>query len=167
MRSIIKLILLLVIPIQSFAQDTVRLKHQAEMVAGAVVKGDYAILINHTYPKIITMSGGREKMMQMVKTGMEQMKAQGFTFSSATIGSPGKFYKAGTEIHCLVPEMVVLTSNGSRLVNHANLLAITKDGGNMWYFLDINQSTYKIIPKLFPNFNKKLVIPEPTQPGME
>jgi hypothetical protein len=47
------------------------------------------------------------------------------------------------------------------------MLAISKDGGKFWYFLDINRATYSVIPKLFPNFNKNLVIPEPTQPGMQ
>ncbi|MGZ3927414.1 MAG: hypothetical protein ACXVJG_10705 [Mucilaginibacter sp.] len=167
MRSIIKILLLFVIPIQSFAQDTVKLKHQAQAVANALLKSDYATVVNHTYPKIVTASGGKAQMLHMLKTGMQQMQAQGITLESATIGSPGKFYKAGAEIHCLVPETVVLKSDRGRLVNHANLLAISKNGGNMWYFLDINQNTYKQIPKLFPNFNKKLVIPEPGQSGMQ
>jgi hypothetical protein len=62
--------------------------------------------------------------------------------------------------------MVLTTSNG-KIVNSAYLLAISKDGGKYWYFLDINRSTYKLIPKLFPNFNKDLVIPEPTPPVMQ
>jgi hypothetical protein len=167
MRSVIKLLLVLIIPIQSFAQDTVKLKRQAAAMANAVVKKDYETVANHTYPKILKAAGGKEKMIQMIKMGMQEMQARGFTLDNATVGSPGKFYKAGKEIHCLVPEMVVIKSNNSRLVNHTNLLAISKDGGNFWYFLDINQSNYKMIPKILPNFNKNLIIPEPSRPGLQ
>ena len=111
--------------------------------------------------------GGKDKMMAVIKQGMEGMQAQGFSFASATVGSPGKFYKAGTEIHCLIPQRIALTSPNGRIVNSSYLLAITKDGGKFWYFLDINRGTYNAIPKLFPNFNKKLVIPEPTQPSIQ
>jgi hypothetical protein len=167
MRSVIKLLLVLIIPIQSFAQDTAKLKKQADAMATAVIKKDYATVVNHTYPKVLMAAGGKEKMIQMIKMGMQEMQVRGISIESASIGSPGKFYKAGKEIHCLVPETVVIKSNNSRLVNHTNLLAISKDGGNFWYFLDINQSNYKMIPKIFPNFNKNLIIPAPSRPGLQ
>lgn len=106
-------------------------------------------------------------MAATIKQAFETMKTQGLTIENITIGSPGKFYKAGTEIHCLVPEKMLLSTPNGKMVNNANLLAISKDGGKYWYFLDINRSTYNIIPKLFPNFNKGLMIPEPTPPTMQ
>ncbi|MFB9841858.1 hypothetical protein [Mucilaginibacter ginsenosidivorans] len=167
MKFFIKAVIILLIPAASLAQDTVKLKHQAQAVADALVKGDYATVVDHTYPKIVTQMGGKEKMMATIKQGMEQMNAQGFSFADAAVGSPGKFYKAGTEIHCLIPQRIALKSPNSRIVNNSYLLAVTKDGGKFWYFIDINRGTYNKIPQLFPNFNKKLVIPEPTQPSME
>ena len=167
MKLFIKTVIILFIPLASFAQDTVRLKHQAQAVADALLKGDYSTLADHTYPKIVAQMGGKEKMIATIKQGLEQMNAQGFSFADATVGSPGKFYKAGTEIHCLIPQRIALKSSNSRIVNNSYLLAVTKDGGKFWYFLDINRGTYSKIPQLFPNFNKKLVIPEPTQPSIQ
>lgn len=157
---------MVIIPAFSFAQDTTVVKKQAEAVANAELKGNYAIAASHTYPKLVLAVGGKDKMTATIKQATEMLNAQGITIQSISIGSPGKFYKAGTEIHCLVPERIVLTTGNGRLVNNSYLLAISKDGGKFWYFLDINRGTYNLIPKLFPNFNKNLVIPEPTQPGM-
>jgi len=167
MKMFYKIILLFIIPAASFAQDTTIVKKQAQAVANAEMKGHYEVVASHTYPKLLLAVGGKDKMTATIKQASEMLKAQGLTIESITIGSPGKFYKAGTEIHCLVPERTVLTTGNSRLVNNSYMLAISKDGGKFWYFLDINRGTYKLIPKLFPNFNKNLVIPEPTQTGME
>ncbi|MFI5160977.1 MAG: hypothetical protein ACHQHN_06845 [Sphingobacteriales bacterium] len=167
MKTHHKFILLLVIPVFSYAQDTTVVKKQAETVAVAEMKGHYEVVTEHTYPKLLLAVGGKDKMTATIKQAMEMLKNQGFSITSITIGTPGKFYKAGSEIHCLVPQMIVMTSSNGRLVNNGNLLAVSKDGGKFWYFLDINRGTYSVIPKLFPNFNKNLIIPEPRQPGFD
>jgi hypothetical protein len=167
MKMFYKITLLFIIPAASFAQDTTIVKKQAQAVADAEIKGKYEVVTNHTYPKLLLAVGGKDKMTATIKQASEMLKAQGLSIESITIGSPGKFYKAGTEIHCLVPQRMVLTTSNSRLVNSGYMLAVSKDGGKFWYFLDINRGTYNVIPKLFPNFNKNLVIPEPTQPGMQ
>jgi len=167
MKTFYNLLLLLIVPAVSLAQDTTVLKKQVLAVRDAELKGHYEVITAHTYPKLILAVGGNDKMTAVIKQSMEMLKAQGYTITSIDFGSPGKFYKAGTEIHCLIPERIVMTSSNGRLVNNGNQLAVSKDGGKFWYFLDINRSTYAVIPKLFPNFNKNLVIPEPTQPGFE
>ena len=167
MKTFCRIILLLVIiPAFSYGQDTTVVKKQAQALANAELKGHYELVTAHTYPKLVLAVGGKEKMTATIKQATEMLQSQGLTIESIVIGAPGKFYKAGTEIHCLVPERMVLVTGNGRLVNNSYMLAVSKDGGKFWYFLDINQGTYKLIPNLFPNFNKKLVIPEPTQPGM-
>jgi len=164
MKHLLKTILIALLPVFVYAQDTAVVKQQAQLIANASVKADYKIIADHTYPKIIESVGGKDKMAATVKQAYDIIKTQGISIEKVSIGSPGKFYKAGTEIHCLVPETTLLNSSNGKMLLNANLLAVSRDGGKFWYFLDINQSTYNIIPKLFPNFNKNLVIPEPTQP---
>jgi hypothetical protein len=165
MKNIFKILLILIIPVKLFAQDTTVVKHQAELMAKAVAKGDYKTLVDHMYPRFVAMSGGKEKMMTTVSAGMGQLKAQGFVLESAVAGSPGKFYKAGKEIHCLIPEIVTVKTPGGRATLRSNLLAISGDHGKTWTFLDLNQSTIPKIPQLFPHFNPDLKIPQPTMMG--
>ena len=153
-------------PATLFAQSTVSLKKQANIVAKAMVNGDYVTVVAYMHPKVLQSAGGKQKMLQMMTAGMQQMKAQGVSFQSATMGEPGKFYKAGTEIHCLIPDNIRMKTPNSSIVTHSNLLAISQDGGKNWTFLDLNRGTIASIPKLFPNFNKELKIPEPTEPGL-
>jgi hypothetical protein len=166
MKLYFKLVLLLLLPAALFGQSTVTLKKQADIVAKAMVNGDYVTVVEYMHPKVIQSAGGKQKMLQMMNAGMEQMKAQGISIQSATVGEPGKFYKAGTEIHCLIPNNIRIKTPNSSIVTHSNLLAISQDGGKNWTFLDLNKGTIASIPKLFPNFNKDLKIPEPTMPSM-
>ena len=161
MKLSYKLLIILVLPLQLFAQDTTVLKRQANILAKAVVKGDYETLINHMYPKAVQSMGGKKFMIDQAKKGFQQLKAQGISFESATVGSPGKFYKAGTEIHCLVPETIMVKTPNGRISAKSNLLAISGDKGKTWTFLDLNSKTISTLPKMFPNFNNNLKIPQP------
>jgi hypothetical protein len=166
MKLTYKLLLILLIPVNLFAQSAAVVKKQANDLANAFVKGDYKTLVDHMYPKLVQQMGGKEKMVSMASASMAQVKAQGIVFESATIGEPGKFYKAGTEIHCLVPETIKMKLPNGHVTAKSNLLAVSADKGKTWTFLDLNKNTISNLPKLFPNFNHDLVIPEPTAPAM-
>ena len=161
-----KLIILLLLPLSVFAQDTGLVKRQANGVAKALLNNDFKTVIAGTYPKAVEIAGGKEKLLNMMAAGMSQMKAQGFSFQKVTIGSPGKFYKAGTEIHCLLPETIIMKTSRGLMSAKSNLLAISGDKGKSWTFMDLNQRAISSIKTLFPNFNKNLVIPQPTLPVM-
>ncbi len=111
------------------------------------------------------MGGGKEKMLQMMTTGINQMKAQGFVFEKVTIGTAGKFYKAGNEIHCIIPESLVMKTPQGRFATTSSLLCVSGDGGKNWSFLDLNRGTINSVKTLFPNFNSNLVIPTPQVPA--
>lgn len=164
MKLALKIALLLILPVSVFAQDAAVVKRQADAVAKALFNGDYKTIIARTYPKAVNVGGGKEKMLQILTTGINQMKSQGFSFEKVTIGQPGKFYKAGSEIHCIIPESIIMKTSQGRFLANSSLLGISNDGGKNWSFLDMNRATINLVKTLFPNFNKNLVIPEPAQP---
>jgi hypothetical protein len=163
MKKILLYILVTIaLPLTLRAQDTTLVKNQANMVAKAMIAGDYKTLVNHMYPKAVQMGGGKEKMIALVNTGIEQMKSQGVTFESVKVDAPDKFYKAGTEIHCLLPETIILKLPNARIASHSSMLGISSDGGKSWSFLDMNNSSAARVKQLIPNFNPALQIPKAT-----
>src|SRR5207244_924679 len=110
MKKIFELILIGLLPLMLHAQNPALVKKQAMIMAQSMAEGDYKTLVNYTYPKAVEMAGGKEKMATMIAGAMQQMKAANVNFESATVGNPGKFYKAGKEIHCLLPETLVMSS---------------------------------------------------------
>ncbi|SFU40154.1 hypothetical protein SAMN05216480_102271 [Pustulibacterium marinum] len=130
----------------------------------AMMEGNYEVIVEYTYPEIVNILGGKEKAFQMISGGMEQMKSQGLEFKEIEIGSPGDLYNAGEELHCLVPQRLVLESNQGTVETESYLLAVSQDEGKTWYFLDTAQLTPDRVQGLFPNFNPNLTLPEKTQP---
>jgi hypothetical protein len=166
MKIILKVVLLLILPVSLFAQDAAVVKRQANVVAKALLTSDFKTVIAHTYPKAVEIGGGKVKMLQVMSASINQMKSQGFAFEKITIGEPGKFYKAGTQVHCLVPEQLIMKTSKGRMAASSNLLAVSNDKGKSWSFLDLNRGTMASLKTLFPNFNNNLVIPQPTPPTM-
>jgi hypothetical protein len=67
---------------------------------------------------------------------MSNLKTQGIKIESATIGEPRIIYTAGKELHCLVTEKMILSTKDGRFQKDSNLLAISQNKGQNWYFLD-------------------------------
>lgn len=144
--------------------DSVALRKQATEMSASFISGDYKTFLKFTYPKAVEMMGGEEKMISYLKKGIERMKNDGYAFKSVTIGLTTQKVKAGKEIHTLVSQRIIMTVPGGTLTANSYLLAISKNGGLSWYFVDTSPLTdIKKLKALFPHYNSQLKIPE-TQP---
>ncbi|AMR33779.1 hypothetical protein A0256_21240 [Mucilaginibacter sp. PAMC 26640] len=145
-------------------QDTAIIKRQANLMAQATFKGDYKTTIAFTYPALITLSGGKEQLQRLITDRMAKLKYQGITGFSGGIASPGKFYTAGNEIHCLVPEDIYIRTAAGRYKSRSYLLGISADNGQNWTFIDVGNMPPEVLHRLLPNFNKDLIIPPSAKP---
>ena len=164
MRLICLAILLFIIPTFTHAQDTALVKKQAQRFATASFNGDFKTVIDLTYPKLVGLSGGREEMEKLINERIESLKKQGIMKFDGSVDAPSKFYKAGTHIHCLVPETVILRMFNGRYVSRTYLLAISTDQGKSWTFMDVGKMPSDVLYKLLPDYNDDLVIPSSGKP---
>lgn len=148
----------------TFAQDTVFLKKQAKRFAVATFNGDHQTIIALTYPGLVKLSGGPEQMQKLITEKIESLKKQGVMKFDGSIGSPGSFYKAGDQIHCLLPETLVLKTFNGRYIGRSYLLAVSNDKGKSWTFLDVGNMPADVLHRLLPNYNEDLVIPASGKP---
>jgi hypothetical protein len=159
------ILILVLSAFSSFAQiDKKAIKTQAEQTAEALMKDDYETMLKFTYPTVVDMIGGRDKFITVVKQGKDGLAQQGITIMQVTMGEPGETVKAGDEIHCLVPQTLILKLENGKLKSESHLLAISNDQGKNWYFVDTAQLTADNIKIILPNFNNDLKLPEKTQP---
>ncbi|GGH02460.1 hypothetical protein [Mucilaginibacter phyllosphaerae] len=157
-------LLLLTLPCITCAQDTALVKKQAQRFASASFNGDFKTVTDLTYPKLVALSGGRDEMQKLISERIEGLKKQGIIQFSGSVGSPGKFYKAGTQIHCLLPETIILKMFNGHYVSRSYLLAISNDMGKSWAFMDVGKMPPEVLYKLLPDYNDNLVIPTPGKP---
>jgi hypothetical protein len=144
--------------------DSNVIKEQAELTAKALLNDDYETVIRFTYPKVIELVGGRDKMISLIKKGKIEMGQQGISFDKVTIGNPSKTVIAGDEIHCLVPQTVYMKVPKGKMKSETHLIAVSQDNGANWFFIDtvkLNKDNIKIV---LPNYNFDLILPAKKQP---
>jgi hypothetical protein len=163
-KNFIFFILVLLIPFATFAQDTAVVKKQAKRFAVATFNGDFRTVIDLTYPKLVELSGGRDTMQKLITERIETLKKQGIMTFDGSVGSPSPFYKAGSQIHCLLPETIILRMFNGRYVGRSYLLAISDNEGKSWTFLDVGKMPADVLHKLLPNYNNELIIPPSGKP---
>lgn len=148
-----------------YSQDYSKaIKEQAEITAKALVSNDLEVMIKHTYPKLVTNMGGKEKFFSLIKQGKAQMAMQGIELEKVTVGTPGKTVIAGDEIHALVPQNVIMKLPAGKMLVEGYMIAISKDKGKHWFFLDTSTLDMEKVKMVLPNYNMELVIPEKKQP---
>jgi hypothetical protein len=164
LKKIKYILLFIAIPYTTFAQDTTALKKQASRFANATFNSDHKLVIDLTYPKLVALSGGRDSMQKLIVERIEALKKQGVMRFEGSVGSPGPFITAGKQIHCLLPETIMLYVFNGRFVTRSYLLAISDDKGKSWAFMDVGKMPAEVLHKLLPDYNDELVIPTSGKP---
>ena len=149
-----------------FAQNdhSENIKRDGNEMINFMLKKDYESLSKFTYPVIIEWMGGKEKMITIISNEMQKLENQGVVFIELSLGEPEKEYFAGEEIHCLIPQKIILENRDGKILSNSHLLAVSADHGKNWYFVDTTQLTSENITVLFPKFNSNLKIPIKTEP---
>jgi hypothetical protein len=128
------------------------------------LKGDIHKLADYTYPKVAAMMGGKEKMIAVIKTGIESMKAEGTSIRNGSIGEVSKIYRSGKELHCTLDQNLVMDVKGGYLTTESQLLGISTDSGKTWTFITIANLNATQLKELFPELNKCLSIRKAAPP---
>jgi hypothetical protein len=139
---------------------------EAQRAADATVKADVETLADLTHPKIIELAGGRDRMIEAVRKGMESMKAQGIAIRSAEVAKPERIVEGEGALYCLIPQTVVLDVEGGTLTSRSHVIGVSRDSGKTWRFIDVAPGAAKT-REMFPEIPKDLKIPERQPPKFE
>lgn len=142
------------------------IKRQAEYMINGMLDGNIDKLLDHTLPAVIDMGGGRSNMKEAISAMLQQTLDQGFTIDTVYVGDAGEVYPAGDDLHALIPQYLKLGFAQGYIESETSLIAISKDKGEKWYFIDIKQLDESTKSMVLPVINENMVIPEPTEPNM-
>ncbi len=140
------------------------IKEQADIMGELLLKKDFSSFTKYTYPKVIEMMGGKQKMIAIMELGSKEMLSEGTDFLNVTIGEPSKIITIGIELQCTVPQTIEMKVRNGRLVTESTLIAISTDNGKNWYFVDTPGKDIQTMKKALPNLSGELVIPKKKQP---
>ncbi len=141
-------------------------KAKADEVVQATVKGDCGKLADFTYPKVLAMMGGRDKMIAALESALKSLKDKGVEFLSAKVGDASPLVRGGSEVYTVVPFTLVMKVPEGKGALNSFLLGISRDKGKTWTFVDgkIIADDPKLTKKLLPNLPATLKLPKKEKP---
>lgn len=142
---------------------TINLQQQAEIMGAAYLKEDYKTFVDYTYPGVIKLTGGADKMIPLLKQAGNEMKKNRMTVSKISFDKPSTLIKEGNELQATIKQHLELKLPGEKLVTTSTLIAISANNGNNWTFLSTTNKDAAALRKTFPNISKQINIP-PQQP---
>ena len=145
--------------------DTARVEERARALGKAFLDADWAKVADATHPRVIELAGGRDKMIEVVETGMKQIKAQGFSFTAYKVGTAQAPVAGGKTTYVVVPTSLEIAGPGSRIVTDSYLLGVSGDGGKTWAFADgAGLSDPAKRKAVFPDLPEGLKLPDRKPP---
>lgn len=137
----------------------------ANELANATVTGDYAKVVDATYPSLVTEMGGRENAIKVTTNAIQKMQADGFVIQSLTVGKPGPMLSEGTNSFVVLPTALEMTVPRALLKSKSYLLAVSNDKGKSWKFVEgAGLAMKEMRDRVLPTLPATLKLPEPTQP---
>jgi hypothetical protein len=132
------LALTLIAPTARAADATLEtIRQQAQACADAMLKGEFARFVDLTHPKLVELMGGRDKMIESLKKGTAQMKAQHTTIVAFNVAAPAGVIQNGKDGQlAIVPTNFELKAGKTKITQAGYLLGCSTDAGKTWTFID-------------------------------
>ena|ERR1700756_3651655 len=155
--------------------QTEQIRKLAAENSAALTSGNYARLVELTYPKVVEMIGGRDKMIETLRRGSEDMKAHASAILGAKVSEPKEVVTAGDKVFAIVPMTVRIQLPGGTLHSKGFLIAVSDDHGKTWTFIDGaglvrepgKEKEKEKLAQVLPDFPHQLSLPPREQPVLE
>jgi len=133
------------------------LRDQVEELTKATISGDYLKVVDLTYPKVVAMVGGRDKMTSHLANEHRQDKESGFELQAIDVGGPLQIEKVGSQLFAVLPIKLTAKTPDGVGSNDNWLVGISDDAGNHWTFIrGVEQKRFNL---MFPGAAAKIRIP--------
>lgn len=146
------------------AENYPSLAVQAKEVNDAFSRKDFARFMDLTYPKVIDLAGGREKMLAAMNKELKEMEAEGVVLLSSTSGAPTQFIHDSGSVYGVLPITLKVKAQDGIFQSEGSMIGISTDGGVNWTFIDASGKDLSELKKLLPGIADKLKLPPDKAP---
>jgi len=144
-----------------------RAQEQGNIMAKLLLAKNYKAFAKYTYPPVVELSGGEDKMAVLIQQSVDQLQSQGYTFTSFSIEKPLQLIHFNKLLQCTVTEIIELKVPNGKLTTRASLIGISSDKGQNWTFVDTHGSDLGTLQKQVPGLSDSLQIPGQQPPVFE
>ncbi|HBB94034.1 MAG TPA: hypothetical protein DC054_01470 [Blastocatellia bacterium] len=152
-------------PVASSPSDNYpNLAAQAQEMSDAFARKDYQRFVDLTYPKVIEMAGGRDKMLSSMTQQINEMEAEGVVMLSSSSGAPTQFVRDSGSIYALLPMTIKAKAKDGIFQSEGSTIAVSSDGGANWTFVDASGKDHSELKAILPNVADRLNLPPEKKP---
>ena len=144
--------------------QTIRL--QAEAMNRHLLKGEFKAFIKFAHPGLINMLGGEEKMVSALIKGFKELDKQKSSILKITVDEPGKIVAREGDMQTVLTETLEMKVPQGIMLTKSALIAISKDNGKSWYFIDTGGKDLAAMQKQLPDLSDELILPKPENPKL-
>jgi hypothetical protein len=81
-----------------------------------------------------------------------------------TVDTPKKIINNQNNLQTIIQQNLTLKTKDGHMVVKAYLVALSRNMGKTWYFVDTSNMSPEELKSIFPSLSNKLIIPEKEQP---
>ncbi len=140
------------------------IKSQAMEMGKALVVGDVKTFSRFMLPEMIEAGKETGKTQMTMDSAFAIFKSFGGNVERISYGNPGKIVSYKNELQSTLPQTTEITSPFADVVMSSTLVAISRDQGKNWYFIDTSLGKIEQLKDKLPNLSPELVIPVPEKP---
>jgi hypothetical protein len=149
--------------------DKSRVKKQAQELADAFVAGNFEKMADLTYPALVELIGGKDKMVAGLKQEMSSTGAEGFRVLSMPVGEPKRVVKSRDYLLSVVPVTMRVKMSDGVFAQRITYLGVSQDGGQNWTFVSggVDKQMLKVLFPSIPMAIDELELPAEMPPVRE
>lgn len=127
-------------------------EEQATYFIKALVSNDVEGFADFALPEFVEKQGGREAMIAGFKKDIARFKADGTTFSNGKADSPSKMSNCNGTLQCVLRQSATMSfkNDPKPVVLNSNLIAVSRDNGQTWRFLQAGQDDLVTVRAQYP-----------------
>lgn len=132
---------------------------EGERMSAAFHQGDYDTFIEYSYPKLIELSGGKNKLKELLNTQKDFKEM----LLSVELTLPEKLIIQDSLYQCAFIQKQTMNFDGQKYYALSTLIGVSSDKGKQWFFISATKPLSKL-QTVFAELSDDLEVMDPTVP---
>ncbi|MEL6390443.1 MAG: hypothetical protein AAFQ02_09790, partial [Bacteroidota bacterium] len=133
-----------------------RISESFEIYSDAIISKDFKTAVSKSHPAIVELGGGEVYVIDDLQRDHDMYAAIGVHTIKMEAKQPSKVIEAGNELHAMLPVEHYMKTPVDTTQTTQYYLAVSRDEGSSWYFVDMKRHDESSIKVFLPNYDDRL-----------
>ena len=130
----------------------------AQQCCDATCNGQFDVVADLTYPEIVELFGGRDKLIQAMRDEFSVPDRP--KLIEMKTGVPLPLQEFGRYQVTFVPTATTVSNGPTTIRRHTHMLGVSSDRGRNWHFISGNKLSHERVRFFIPEFPDSIALPQ-------